>query len=81
MGLGVLLVDEVGVVGAYHLDAVFLGQFKNYLVGFLLQRESLAVGPYAWVLHLVTLYLQVVVVAEEVMIPLHSLACPLDVVV
>ena len=78
--LGVLLVDKVGVVCANHLYAVFLCQFQYHLVCPLLQGVCLAVSPYAWVFHLVTLYFKVVVIAEEVVIPFHRLACSLDVV-
>ena len=79
MRFGIILVHEVAVVGADELDAVFAGQFYEPFVGFLLQGECLAVGSLARVFDLMPLQLQVVVVAEEVLEPLHTLLRPLDV--
>ena len=73
---GVLLIDEVAVVGADHLYAVLLCEFQNLFVGTLLQWECLAVGALVRVLHLVALKLQVVVVAEDALIPFYRFACP-----
>ena len=79
VGFGVFLVYEVRVVGAHQLDAVFLGQLHQHLVGFLLQGESLPVGPYRRVFHFMSLKLQIVVVAEQILVPLHGLPCSLHV--
>ena len=81
MGLGGVLVLKVAVVGAHHLDAVFLGKLHERLVGFLLQREHLAVGADGGVFHLVPLQLQIVVVAKHPVIPLASLPGALQVTV
>ena len=78
--LGVLLVHKVGIVRAYHLDTQFFRHFQHHLIGTLLQRVRLSVGPYMRVFHLVALQLQVVVVAKNAVIPLRSLACAFDVV-
>ena len=50
-----------------------MGQLYQHLVGLLLQGERLTVSPLRRVLHLVTLQLQVVVVAKQIVIPLHGL--------
>ena len=73
VSLSVLLVHEVGVVGADELDAIFLGQFDEHAIGFLLQGEGFAVGPDAGVFHLVALQLQIIIVAEDALVPLDSL--------
>ena len=57
VSLSILLVHEVSIVGANELDAVFMSKFYNHLVGLLLKRECLAVGPYRRVFHLMTLQL------------------------
>ena len=79
MGLGILLVNEVTVVGTYQLYAILRGQFHQGLVRLLLQGERFAVGADAWVLHLMALQLEVIVVAEDALIPLHGLLGPLHV--
>ncbi len=73
VSLSVLLVHEVGIVGADELDAIFLSQFDEHAIGFLLQGEGFAVGPDAGVFHLVALQLQIIIVAEDTFIPLDSL--------
>ena len=73
VGLGILLVHKMGIVGTHQFDAIFLGQFDKHLIGFLLQREGLAIGSYHGVGHLVTLQLQIVVIAPETLVPLDSL--------
>ena len=78
--LGVFLVHKVGIVRAYHLDTHLFRHFQHHLIGTLLQRVRLSVGPYMRVFHLVALQLQVVVVAKNAVIPLRSLACAFDVV-
>ena len=57
VGLGILLVDEVHVVGADELDAILVGQLNEHLVGLLLQGEGVAVGADVGVFHLVALQL------------------------
>ena len=76
VGLGIVLVNEVRVVGAHQLDAVFLGQFHEHLVGFLLQGEGLAVGAYVGVGHLMALQFEIVVVAKHVFVPFYGLPGP-----
>ena len=74
VGLGVFLVYEVGIIGAYQFDAIFLGQLYEHPVGFLLQRKGFAVGAQVRVFHLMALQLQIIVVAEHTLIPLYGLA-------
>ena len=81
MGLGILLIDEVGIVRADELDAVLVGQLDEHLVSFLLQGKRLAIGADGGVFHLVALQLQVVVVAKDAMVPLDGLAGSCDVAV
>ena len=71
VGLGVVLIDEVHVVCADELDAVFLRQFDEYAIHPLLLRKSLAVGPKVGVGDLVAHQLEVVVVAEHALVPLN----------
>ena len=73
VGLGVLLVHEVYIVGADELDAILMGQFYQHLVSLLLQGERLTVSPLRRVLHLMALQLKIVVVAKQIVIPLHGL--------
>ena len=73
VGLGGILVLKVNVVGADHLNAVFLGKLQQHLVGLLLQGEGLAVGQNGGILHLVALQLEIVVVAKHPVIPLAGL--------
>ena len=79
MSLGVLLVNEVTVVGTYQFNIVLGGQFHQHLVGLLLQGVRLAVGADVRVLYLMALKLQVIVVAEYALVPLHGLLRSLDV--
>ena len=81
VGLGILLVDEVHVVRADELDAILPGQVHEHAVGLLLQGEGLAVGTDRGVLHLVSLQLEIIVVAKDAPIPLHGLAGTVDVAV
>ncbi len=69
MGLGVILVDKVDVVGGHHLDAIFGGDAQQLGVDRLLEMECLVVG--ARHSGLVALQLEVVVVAENLLVPLH----------
>ena len=79
VGLGILLVHEMGVVGAHQLHAILPRQLYQHLVGLLLQGEGLAVGADVGVAHLMALQLQVVVVAKHALVPLYGLAGSLDV--
>ena len=72
--LGVLLIYEVGVVGADELDAILVGELDEHLVGFLLQGECLSIGADGRVGHLMALQLQVVVVAEHTVVPFDGLS-------
>ena len=81
VGLGVILVHEVGVVRTHQLDAILLRQLNEHLVGLLLQRERLAVGTQRGVFHLMSLKLQIIVVAKHAAIPLNRLARTLNVTV
>ena len=80
MCLGIVFVHEMGVVGTYHLYAVFFGKLQYHPVRLLLQRECLSVCPLVGIFHFVPLQLQIVVVAKHPLIPLYRLTCSLDVV-
>ena len=71
MSLGVLFVHKVNVIGAHHLNAILLSQVENHLIGALLHGISLTVGPNGGVFHLVALYLQVVIVTKNSLVPLY----------
>ena len=71
VSLGVLFVHKVNVIGAHHLNAVLLSQAENRLIGALLHGIGLTVGPNGGVFHLVALYLQVVIVAKNSLVPLY----------
>ena len=73
VGLRILLIHKVRIVGAYQFDAVFLRQFDEHLVSLLLQGEGLAICPLQGIGHLMTLQLQIVVVAPEALVPLDCL--------
>ena len=55
MGLCILLIDEVCIVSTNQFDAILLCQLNKHLISLLLQWESLTVGPYGGVCHLMTL--------------------------
>ena len=80
MGLSVFFVNEMGIVGTNEFDAILLRQFNEHLVRFLLHGECLTIGNHRGVGHLMALKLQVIVVAENTMIPLDGLACTSNVV-
>ena len=65
--LGIVLVDEVYVVGAYETYAVFPRKLNQMLVHIELHGVGLVVG--AFDRSLVKLQLEVVVVAEEILVP------------
>ena len=77
--LGVLLIDKVCIVRADEFHAVFLRQFNEHGVGFLLQWERLPVSPLCGVFHFVALQLEVVVVAPHLLVPFYGFPCALDV--
>ena len=81
MGLAVLLVDKVAVVGAEHLGLRLLGQLHDDGVGTLLQGVGIAVGTDAAVRDLMALDFQVVVVAEDALVPGDGPACAVNVAV
>ena len=68
--LGVLFVYKVDVVGTYYLDIVFLGQLQHVGIGFLLHGIGFVVGTR----HsgFMTLQLQIVVLAKEILVPAHG---------
>ena len=71
MGIGILLVDEVAVVGADELDVQFAGKLDQRVVDQALLLVGLMVG--ASYGRLVALQLQIVVVAEHALEPLDRL--------
>ena len=71
VGLGIVLVDEVHVIRADHPHVVFRGQFPKVLVDMQLHGVGLVVGPFDG--SLVQLEFEVVVVAEEVLVPADRL--------
>ena len=74
VSLGIFLIHKVGIVGTDEFDTVLLRQFYQHLVGLLLHGECLTVGTDIRVCHLMTLQLQIVVVAPEVLMPLNGFA-------
>ena len=79
VGLGIVLIHEMGIVGAHQFDAILTGQFDDHLVGLLLQGEGLAVGPLVGILHLMALEFEIIVIAENALVPLDGLTGSLDV--
>ena len=71
--LGILLVDEVGIVGSDEFDTIFACEVDEDRVDLFLPLVDLLVT--AGFLRLVALQLDIVVVAEEVLEPHHRLAC------
>ncbi len=67
MGIGIVLVDEVHIVGANHLDAEFLRHLQQHLVHLLLALKGLMVSPRHG--GLVALQFKVVVVAIDALEP------------
>ena len=74
MRFGVVLVHEMRVVGAHQLHSILSGKLHHSLVRLLLERERLPVSPYIGVLHLVSLQLKIIIVAEDTFVPLYRLA-------
>ena len=79
VGLSILLVDKVGIIGTDEFDAILPGQFDEHLVGLLLQGEGLTVGTDSRISDLMTLQLEVVVIAPEALVPLDSLTGSRDI--
>ena len=79
--LGIVLVHEMAVIGAYQLYAIFLRKLYHHLVRLHLQRIRLPVCPQIRVVHTVALQLDVVVLAEHPVIPFYRLACSGNVIV
>ena len=79
MGLGILLIHKVGIVRAHQFHTVFFRQLDEHLIRLLLQGECLTVRTDGGIGHLMTLQLQIVVVAPEPLVPLDGLTCPGDV--
>ena len=75
VSLSIFLVNKVAVVGTYKLYAVLMRKTDKFLIGSLLQREGFAVGTLMRVFHLMSLKLQIIIVAKYTLIPLQSLAC------
>ena len=75
--LRVLLVNEVGVVGAYQFYSIFLRKLHQHAICLLLQREGLSVCKNTRICHLMSLKLKIIVIAPDAMIPFHSLASAL----
>ena len=71
VGIGVLLVQEVGIVGADELDVVLTRQLYEHGV----DAQLLLIGVLrpAGFVGLVTLQLEVIIVAEHAFEPLHGL--------
>ena len=79
VGFSILLIHEMGIVGADQFDAIFLGQFDEHLVGLLLQGEGLTVGTDGRICHLMALEFQIIIIAPKALVPLDGLAGTLDV--
>ena len=74
MSLGCLLVLEMAIVCANELYAIFLRELRQHLIDLLLQRVGLAIGMQRRIRDLVTLQLQVKIIAKQVVVPLHRLS-------
>ena len=79
VGLGSVFVLEVAVVGAHELDAFFLGNLHQHGIGALLQGEGITVGTDIRVFDLMTLQLEIVVVAEDPVVPAGGFLGALDI--
>ena len=69
MGLRILFINEVNVVAAYQFDIQLSRDLYQSLVSLLLQWEHLSVCSLLKVLYLMTLQFEVIVVAEDTLIP------------
>ena len=79
VGLSGVFVLEVAVVGAYKLDAFFLCDLHQHGIGALLQGEGIAVGTDVRVFDLMALQLEIIVIAEDPVIPSGCFLSALDV--
>ena len=79
VSLRVLLINEVGVVGTYQLNAILLCKFYEHTVCLLLKREGLSVSHNTWICYLMALQLKVIVIAPDAVIPFDSLTSALNV--
>ena len=77
MGLAMLLLDEMHVVGSYEFDVILACKLYQILVHLLLSGIGVVGG--IGLVGLVTLHLEVEVVAKEVLEPAHGLFCLFDV--
>ena len=73
MGIGILLVDEVGIVGADKLDVQFTGKLNQGIIDKTLFLVGLMVGMGNS--RLVTLQLQIIVVTKDTLEPTDGLPC------
>ena len=71
--LGIFLIHKVTVVGTHQLHSIFMRQTDQLHIGPLLQRIGFAVGPLIRIGHLMTLQLQIIVLAEHALIPAYCL--------
>ena len=81
MGLGVILVNKVGIVGTYQFYTIFVCQLNEHAVCLLLQRKGFAVSAHRGVGYLVALQLQIIVVAKHASVPFNGFAGTCNVVV
>ena len=72
---GIVFVNEMYIVCGNHLDVMFSGQVKDYLVHLLLQLEDLAVCPLTRVADLMALDLQIIVIPPYALEPQYGLLC------
>src|SRR5574344_162147 len=72
MGFRIFLVNEVSIIAAYHFHIIFLSQFQQYFIGFLLQRECFTVGTDMRIFDLMSLDFQIIVIAKYAFVPLYS---------
>ena len=73
MRLGILFIYEVYVVGADHFDTMLLSQLHDDRIGLLLQGECLAVCTLIRIGDFVALNLEVIIVAENTLVPFDRL--------
>ena len=79
VGLGILLVNEMAVIGAYQFNIVLFSQIYEETVCQLLQGESVAVGTLLHALDLMALQFQIIVVTKDPLIPFYRLTRTLHV--
>ena len=79
MCLCILLIHKVSIIRTDKFDTILTCQFYQHLIGFLLQRERLTIGTDVGVRHLMTLELEIIVIAKKTMIPLYRLTGSSDI--